>query len=678
VARRHLRHFTSSALSYALAEDGKENHPRIFLFCILLGIIIVSPATEFNPRLSAEYFQPALRTIFPNPKIIEELLGDGTGDGVLVMKQCIEKAAIPLSLHYSLGGDFAISHFQEQMKEMCLEKIDLSKLLTSSTNSTSMSSTTSNSLVSYSISGGIRKKNYMVNFDEAMLVALDMWLFSDSLRIVRERVALQTFKKFLDRYVERKGLTYSLNVVSEGGDSFDDQGPINNKKTTTIDKGLKSIDKGRKTSINKKAPLRKSTTNKSKSIKESSSTSQKKTSPPSSPSLSLSSSSSSSSSPLKKSGVAPKFPPGMEPPSKTEKVGKEEATTDSLTLNMDNNIIRPSTAPVNANSSSSSTTTTTTTATTNVQNNDRMGLSSPDHRQMLNESSAQQKERMGNNLLPELNNENSSIGTTTLKGTMDLNSNAISNQAKNDGPNTPPLKTLFRKYSQDSFAKADLLRSHSNTSQQLGMPSPSPSSSSAHGHLVPMSPSTTHRHQSRPYLHQSSYSSVLMSPKREHSGLLSPLPLDFTGKHHTGLGAPLNSRNSSGSDHGVDLHNIRGGGGNVHNNMHVLSPPSLHPHHGVTHGNPNSLPNGTGGSGGNGGGGKRVVVVESENAKCDEEVFNFLVDLKLEKYSPIFAVEEIDMECLLVMTESDLKDLELSKGARVKILRATTQLSNQQ
>jgi hypothetical protein len=70
-ARRHLRGFARSALHHLhAASNGLEECPRIYLFCCLTGL--ESPDAEFNPRISAEFFQPALRSLFPNSKLIEQ------------------------------------------------------------------------------------------------------------------------------------------------------------------------------------------------------------------------------------------------------------------------------------------------------------------------------------------------------------------------------------------------------------------------------------------------------------------------------------------------------------------------------------------------------------------------------------------------------------------------------
>jgi hypothetical protein len=169
IARRHLRHFVVSAQRH-LMTHGEKVHPRIYLFCVLSGIITIPPTDEFNPRYSAEYFQPALRFLFTNPRAITEILGDGTGDGCLLLKQAIEKAVIPLNLKQVLGGPFAVRSFKSKMKELTLETA----------------------------------KGHMVNFDKATYLALDLWRFSDTLRTLRERSALKTVQKFLRAKCLRK------------------------------------------------------------------------------------------------------------------------------------------------------------------------------------------------------------------------------------------------------------------------------------------------------------------------------------------------------------------------------------------------------------------------------------------------------------------------------------------
>ena len=162
-----MRSFVTSAQKYLLEQEGKAKYPRIYLFCMLSGVTTFPPSNEFNPRLSAEYFQPALRYLFPNPRTIVDVLGDGTancGHGLL-LRQTVEKAAVPLGLSSQLGGSFAVKKFRAALREMAVAPSKSSA------------------------------KNYMVNFDKAMAAGLELWRFSDSLRGSREKIALGIVQK---------------------------------------------------------------------------------------------------------------------------------------------------------------------------------------------------------------------------------------------------------------------------------------------------------------------------------------------------------------------------------------------------------------------------------------------------------------------------------------------------
>ena len=50
---------------------------------------------------------------------------------------------------------------------------------------------------------------------------------------------------------------------------------------------------------------------------------------------------------------------------------------------------------------------------------------------------------------------------------------------------------------------------------------------------------------------------------------------------------------------------------------------------------------------------------------------DFLFNLKLEQYIPIFEEREIDINVALELTDDDLKDIGLSSTARKKFLQAT-------
>mmetsp|Transcript_16373 Transcript_16373/g.19362 ORF Transcript_16373/g.19362 Transcript_16373/m.19362 type:complete len:1227 (+) Transcript_16373:88-3768(+) len=798
VARRHLRHFTSSALSYALSEGGKQEYPRIYLFCILLGIIIVSPAVEFNPRISAEYFQPSLRSIFPNPRIIEDLLYDGTGDGVLVMKQCIEKAVIPISLNYSLGGSFAINSFKKQLNDMCLEN-----RLNETANASVMSST-STSLGSFSSSfasnggGGSSKKNYMVNFDECMLLALDMWIFSDSLRLVRERAAMQTFKRFLDRYSERKkqerlegrgrgdeggkgkgdndegddgkgsgSLLFSKEISASLSGPSDKKGK-NKNSSSSIDRG--SIDKG---SIDKggSSGRRRSSTNKVKTNKRNSITNRKNSMSKNNNSKSMKEKEnnkdeekrinqttetvSSSSSSIKKKneeeegkeeddendeGIS--FSAGtfdlsgavdvIEVPEAIKEESLEDMlspapkhTPPSMLLNQDSQpSILPPTQPVPHSttnqplmslkqSSEDSTITNQFQApqidqlSTSLQSNDSTRPTSApfnDNTRQANKSSntthilplSSPTRGVKQNLLPELKHEGGGGG-------------GFNGARPSTAPS--PLKTMFRQYSQESFATADLLKSR----QQIANGSDHGSvnggvNGSVNRVISPSTPTSSllqRNAQMNRLPHQllnapsfdpnikggnnsvglglaspSTHYKSIFSPKRDHHHIQHQhlLPLDIPMRSTSGgatdhssqnINQFVNSLNPNNHSNNMMTHNNminHGGGGHFledrrhsgssyGSDVRRMSAQEIH--------NMSSL------------GVKKVSVVRDENPICDEDVYEFIKTLNLEKYAPIFATEEIDMECLILMSEEDLKELDIKKGARFKILKATKALQNQ-
>ena len=114
IARRHLRLFVRSAVKHLrTSPNGCEELPRIYLFCCLTGLESPMPNGEFNPRLSAEYFQPALRSLFPNPMVIEGtfLARNSEQDPPIpeVVFKDLEVACIPLSLQAMVGGKTRLS-----------------------------------------------------------------------------------------------------------------------------------------------------------------------------------------------------------------------------------------------------------------------------------------------------------------------------------------------------------------------------------------------------------------------------------------------------------------------------------------------------------------------------------------------------------------------------------------
>jgi hypothetical protein len=168
VARRHLRFFLKSVQRYLREPKGEDIYPRMYLFCILTGVINLPPKYEYNPRLAASYFQPALRYIFPNPRVIADVLGDGTELRTL-LRGVIQKACTPL-LYNLLGGPYAIEAFKRALVK----------------NSEENSQT-----------------GCMVNFDSAMISALKLWLFSDSMRKMRFKQALLIVQRFFRAKMRR-------------------------------------------------------------------------------------------------------------------------------------------------------------------------------------------------------------------------------------------------------------------------------------------------------------------------------------------------------------------------------------------------------------------------------------------------------------------------------------------
>lgn len=159
-ARRHLRAFVTSIQRYLNEPDGAQAHPRMYVFSVLSGIVTLPPLNEFNPRLSAEYFQPALRSLFPNPRVIERVFSgkEDPRSSPAAMRLALEKACIPGSLSQIMGGPFAIENFKRKLK-----------------------------------AGGAKK---MPDLDQSFALALDLWLFSDSLRFMRERAAIHVLRRF--------------------------------------------------------------------------------------------------------------------------------------------------------------------------------------------------------------------------------------------------------------------------------------------------------------------------------------------------------------------------------------------------------------------------------------------------------------------------------------------------
>ena len=72
-------------------------NPRIVLFCVLIGVTCKDGAENpFNPRLMTQYFLPAMRVMFPDPKQITKELTDGKGKvqyynvtRAIIMRACL-------------------------------------------------------------------------------------------------------------------------------------------------------------------------------------------------------------------------------------------------------------------------------------------------------------------------------------------------------------------------------------------------------------------------------------------------------------------------------------------------------------------------------------------------------------------------------------------------------------
>ena len=159
VARRHLRRFISSSQAHA----NSQLNPRIYLFCVLTGSLLDK---AFNPRLSWDYFFPAMRFIFPDPRVLEEVMRGGSGKA-LVLRQIVEKACVPVFLHNVPGGKYAIGRFKRSIKEIS--------------------------------ESSVWSKKSMVSLDRAFVEALELWTMSDALRLIRERSAIATLQRFFRR-----------------------------------------------------------------------------------------------------------------------------------------------------------------------------------------------------------------------------------------------------------------------------------------------------------------------------------------------------------------------------------------------------------------------------------------------------------------------------------------------
>lgn len=160
-----MRQFIASAQRH-VKKDGRAQHPRIFVFLVLGGVLAYPAGKGFNPRLAKGFFFPAMRFIFPNPRPIEDTLGDGR-NGAPLSRQLLEKASIPLFLNSILGGPFAVGDFRKKMQLL---------------------------------SPPDPKQASMVSFDQAIAASLDLWVFADSLRKLRVLHAISVLARFFKEH----------------------------------------------------------------------------------------------------------------------------------------------------------------------------------------------------------------------------------------------------------------------------------------------------------------------------------------------------------------------------------------------------------------------------------------------------------------------------------------------
>eukprot|EP00614_Pseudopedinella_elastica_P019147 CAMPEP_0172654282 /NCGR_PEP_ID=MMETSP1068-20121228/244250_1 /TAXON_ID=35684 /ORGANISM="Pseudopedinella elastica, Strain CCMP716" /LENGTH=812 /DNA_ID=CAMNT_0013468723 /DNA_START=345 /DNA_END=2783 /DNA_ORIENTATION=- len=185
-ARRHLRHFLSSARLLALEAGvgpslGSVAYPRIVTFCVLSGIS--EDGDDFNPRLTDSYFFPALRLLFPDARLVAKSLdpapsGGGHDPAATAERSVLESATIPATLTYVLGGDVLISGFKKKLRGMAVR---------------------SSSSQNQYRRPGTKKGGRQVPIDKAILLALGLWKFSDGSRAIREKCAFRVLKRFFSR-----------------------------------------------------------------------------------------------------------------------------------------------------------------------------------------------------------------------------------------------------------------------------------------------------------------------------------------------------------------------------------------------------------------------------------------------------------------------------------------------
>lgn len=166
-ARRHLRVFVLSCKHYISTPELKASNPRIDFFCTLAGLQSIPGTEEYNPRLASDYFFPALRFAFPNPRVIHDALREGKDNSALVALATVEKASRPYVLNYIMGGQSYLEKFKKDALKLSKNDLKMGKRV--------------------------------VHFDFFMLLALDLWIFADGFRSIREKRALGVLKRLFQR-----------------------------------------------------------------------------------------------------------------------------------------------------------------------------------------------------------------------------------------------------------------------------------------------------------------------------------------------------------------------------------------------------------------------------------------------------------------------------------------------
>lgn len=108
---------------------------------------------------------PYVREIFPNPRLIEETLRAPA----MILRTSIDTSAVPASLSSMLGGPFAINAFRKSLR----------------------------------LSSSSSQRGFVVNFDHATVLSLNLWLFADSTRRLREKMALLRLQRFFRKLISK-------------------------------------------------------------------------------------------------------------------------------------------------------------------------------------------------------------------------------------------------------------------------------------------------------------------------------------------------------------------------------------------------------------------------------------------------------------------------------------------